>query len=165
MAANGVSRSPGRLGGGPGRPVADGKDSKEERAARQWWPSSRRPSRQRLALSLVLFGYAWLAASTRPFTFMSLLVVLLPGAVVAGVAIWGPPDRIEAPDRLDIAGFSWWLVIVAVLFEWEAAGFRDNSPWWHPSLTELVDPIIAPYPLRSIAFFLWLITGWALVRR
>jgi hypothetical protein len=165
MAANGVSRSPGRLSGGPGRPVADGKDSKEERAARQWWPSSRPPSRQRLALSLVLFGYAWLAATTRPFTFMSLLVVLLPGAVVAGVAIWGPPDRIEAPDRLDIAGFSWWLVIIAVLFEWEAAGFRDNSPWWHPSLTELVNPIIAPYPLRSLAFFLWLITGWALVRR
>jgi hypothetical protein len=155
--ANGVSRSPGRLSGEPGPLVADGE---QERAARRW-----RPSRQRLALSAVLFGYAWLAASTRPFTFMSLLVVLLPGAVVAGVAIWGPPDRIEAPDRLDIAGFSWWLVIVAVLFEWEAAGFRDNSPWWHPSLTELVDPIIAPYPLRSIAFFLWLITGWALVRR
>lgn len=162
MAANGVSRSPGRLSGGPGRPVADGE---QERAARQWWPRRLRPSGQRLALSAVLFGYAWLAATTRPFTFMSLLVVLLPGAVVAGVAIWGPPDRIEAPDRLDIAGFSWWLVIIAVLFEWEAAGFRDNSPWWHPSLTELVNPIIAPYPLRSVAFFLWLITGWALVRR
>jgi hypothetical protein len=157
MAANGVSRSPGRLGRRPGRPAADGE---EERSARRW-----RPSGLRLALSVVLFGYAWLAASTRPFTFISLLVVLLPGAVVAGVATWGPPDRIEAPDRLDIAGFSWWLVVVAVLFEWEAAGFRDNSPWWHPSLTELVDPIIAPYPLRSIAFFLWLITGWALVRR
>ena len=157
MAANGVSRSPGRLRGEPGRSVAGGE---EERFARRW-----RPSGRRLALSAVLFGYAWLAASTRPFTFMSLLVVLLPGAVVAGVAIWGPPDRIEAPDRLDIGGFSWWLVIVAVLFEWEAAGFRDNSPWWHPSLTELVNPIIAPYPLRSIAFFLWLITGWALVRR
>ena len=162
MAANGVSRSPGRLRGGPGRPVADGG---QERAARQRWARKLRPSGQRLALSAVLFGYAWLAATTRPFTFMSLLVVLLPGAVVAGVAIWGPPDRIEAPDRLDIAGFSWWLVIIAVLFEWEAAGFRDNSPWWHPSLTELVNPIIAPYPLRSIAFFLWLITGWALVRR
>lgn len=157
MAANGVSRSPGRLGGEPGRPAADGK---EERFARRWRPRGLRP-----ALSAVLFGYAWLAASTRPFTFMSLLVVLLPGAVVAGVASWGPPDRIEAPDRLDIGGFSWWLVIVAVLFEWEAAGFRDNSPWWHPSLTELVNPIIAPYPLRAIAFFLWLITGWALVRR
>ena len=157
MAANGVSRSPGRLGRKPDRPASGGQ---EERPARRW-----RPSGLRLALSAVLFGYAWLAASTRPFTFMSLLVVLLPGAVVAGVAIWGPPDRIEAPDRLDITGFSWWLVIVAVLFEWEAAGFRDNSPWWHPSLTELVNPIIAPYPLRAIAFFLWLITGWALVRR
>ena len=162
MAANGVSRSPGRLRGEPGRPVADGKQG---RAARWWPPGSRRISGPRLALSLILFGYAWLAATTRPFTFMSLLVVLLPGAVVAGVAIWGPPDRIEAPDRLDIAGFSWWLVIIAVLFEWETAGFRDNSPWWHPSLTELVNPIIAPYPLRSIAFFLRLITGWALVRR
>jgi len=157
MAANGVSRSPGRLGRKPDRPASGGQD---ERPARRW-----RPSGLRLALSAVLFGYAWLAATTRPFTLMSLLVVLLPGAVVAGVAIWGPPDRIEAPDKLDITGFSWWLVIIAVLFEWEAAGFRDNSPWWHPSLTELVNPIIAPYPLRAIAFFLWLITGWALVRR
>ena len=157
MAANGVSRSPGRLGRKPGRPAADGGKSGLRGGGGQAVCG--------MALSAVLFGYAWLAASTRPFTFMSLLVVLLPGAVVAGVAIWGPPDRIEAPDKLDITGFSWWLVIVAVLFEWEAAGFRDNSPWWHPSLTELVNPIIAPYPLRAIAFFLWLITGWALVRR
>jgi hypothetical protein len=156
MAADGVSRSPGRLSGEPGSGVAGG----GEQTA--WW---RRFSGRRLALSAVLFGYAWLAATTRPFTFMSLLVVLLPGAVVAGVAIWGPPDRIEAPERLDIPGLSWWLAVVAVLFEWEAAGFRDNSPWWHPSLTELVNPLIAPYPLRALAFFLWLITGWALVRR
>jgi len=161
MAAKGVPRSPSLLRGEPDPAVA----GSDERSARRWPLSSRRISSPRLALSLVLFAYAWLAASTRPFTFMSLLVVLLPGAVIAGVAIWGPPDRIEAPDRLDITGFSWWLVIVAVLFEWEAAGFRDNSPWWHPSLTELVNPIIAPYPLRAIAFFLWLITGWALVRR
>ena len=60
-------------------------------------------------------------------------------AGVAGGAFWGPPDRIEPPERLDVTGFSWWLVVIAVLFEWEAAGFRDNSPWWHPSLTELVN--------------------------
>jgi hypothetical protein len=161
MAAKGVSRSPGRRIGEPEPGVPDGGE-----AATRWWSlGARRISGRRLALSLVLFGYAWLAATTRPFTFMSLLVVLIPGAVVAGMAIWGPPDRIEPPERLDITGFSWWLVVIAVLFEWEAAGFRDNSPWWHPSLTELVNPIIAPYPLRAIAFFLWLITGWALVRR
>ena len=101
----------------------------------------------------VLFGYAWLAARAALHAH-ALLVVLLPGAVVAGVAIWGPPDRIEAPDRLDIAGLFCWLVVIAVLFEWEAAGWHDNSLPWHPSLTELVNPIIAPYPLRAIAIFL-----------
>jgi hypothetical protein len=150
MAADGVPGSPGPRGPEPEMPTS---------------PAGRRWPVWRFAVTAVLAVYSWLLASTAPFTMTSLMAVLLPGAVVAGLAIWGPPGRIEAPARLDVTGFSYWIVCVAALFEWEASAFRDNSQWWHPALTDLVNSLIAPHPLKSLAILLWLLAGWALVRR
>lgn len=150
MAADGVPGSPGPSGPGPGASAA---------------PASRRWPVWRSAVIAVMAVYSWWLAGTAPFTMTSLMAVLVPGAVVAGLAIWGPPGRIEAPARLDVTGFSYWIVCVAGLFEWEASAFRDNSQWWHPALTDLVNSVIAPHPLKSLAILLWLLTGWALVRR
>ncbi|MGD0683849.1 MAG: hypothetical protein ABSA03_01915 [Streptosporangiaceae bacterium] len=125
--------------------------------------------RGRLAGTLVigtgLAVYSWMAASTAPFTRSALVSVLLPGAVLAAIAIWRPPARICPPDELDVAGFSYWAISLAALFEWEASAFRDDSHTWHPSLTDLINPLITPHPLKSAAFLLWLLAGWALVRR
>jgi hypothetical protein len=149
MAADDVPRSRGRLGGGPGAPRL---------------PGGRRLAR-RLVLGAGLAAYSWAAASAAPFTTAALLCVLLPGAVIAVIAIWRPPARIPPPDRLDVTGFSYWAICVAALFEWEASAFKDNSLWWHPALTDLINPLIAPHPLKSAAILLWLLAGWALVRR
>ena len=43
--------------------------------------------------------------------------------------------------------------------------FRDRSVPWHPSLTGLIDPLIQPHPVRGAAFLVWLLAGWALVKR
>jgi hypothetical protein len=149
MAADDVSRSDGRLGRGPGAPRLP--------AGRRWV--------RKLVIGAGLAGYAWAAASAAPFTSVALLCVLLPGAVIAAIAIWRPPARIPPPDRLDVTGFSYWAICVAALFEWEASAFKDNSLWWHPALTDLINPLIAPHPLKSAAILLWLLAGWALVRR
>jgi hypothetical protein len=150
MAADDVSRSPGRLGRGLGGPRP--------------LPGGRRLIRK-LAVGAGLAAYSWLAAGTAPFSMVALFAVLLPGAVLAAISIWWRPARIPPPDRLDIAGFSYWAIGVAALFEWEASAFKDNSRPWHPALTDLVNPLIAPHPLKSAAFLLWLLAGWALVRR
>jgi hypothetical protein len=152
MAADDISRSRGRLGHGPG-PGAPRLPARGRRLA------------GRLAVGAGLAVYSWVAASTRPFSTAALLIVLLPGAVIAIIAVVRPPARILPPDRLDIAGFSYWAICVAALFEWEASAFKDNSLWWHPALTDLVNPLIAPHPLKSAAILLWLLAGWALVRR
>ena len=146
MAADDVSRWRGRVGRGPGRP-AGGRLAK------------------RLAVGIGLAAYCWAAAGAAPFTITALLWVLLAGAVIGGIAFWRPPERIPPPDRLDVTGFSYWAIGVAALFEWEAAAFKDNARWWHPSLTDLINPLIAPHPLKSAAILLWLLAGWALVRR
>lgn len=66
-----------------------------------------------------------------------------------------------------MTGLSYWVICIALLFEWEASAFRDGPAalHWHPSLTELINPLIAPHPLKSAAIVLWLLAGWALVRR
>lgn len=138
------------------------------------WPD-RPPGPRRLALGRhpvrnVLIGaglvaYSWIAASTVPLTRNALLVVLLPGAAAAVIGFGRPPQRIPAPDRLEVAGASYWAICITALFEWEAAAFRDNATWWHPSLTLLIDPMLSVRPVKAVGILIWLLSGWALVRR
>jgi hypothetical protein len=121
--------------------------------------------RAAIVIGTGLAGYSWLAAGTVPFTRNALLIVLLPGAVLGAVAYGRPPNRIPPPDSLDVTGFSWWAIAIAALFEWEASGFRDGSPWWHPSLTGLIDPELGARPVKAAGILIWLLAGWALVRR
>ena len=134
-------------------------------------PRRSRPDRpgqrpvRKIVIGTGLVAYSWVAGATAPFSMDALLSVLLPGAVLAAIACRFAPERIEPPGHINAVGFSYWAIGIAALFEWEAAAFRDNSPPWHPSLTELVDPLIGPHPLKSAAVLVWLLAGWGLVRR
>lgn len=123
----------------------------------------RRPARK-VVIGAGLIGYSWVAGGMAPFTGRSLLSVLVPGAVLGAIAYGRPPERIRPPQDMDLAGFSYWAIGVAVLLEWEAASVLSGSKWWHPSLTDLVNPLIGPHVARSGAMLVWLLGGWALVR-
>jgi hypothetical protein len=132
----------------------------------------RRPSRRPVNPALrkavagaVLIAYSWFAAGAVPFSRNALLIVLLPGAALAVIACLRPPKRTPPPDRLDLAGFSYWAVAVGALFEWEASAFKDGAPRWHPALTTLIDPALGSRPLKAAGILIWLFAGWALVRR
>jgi hypothetical protein len=132
------------------------------RAARSRWPAH-------LAL-LTLLGtglaaYAWVAAAAAPFSRSALVGVLIPGAVVVAIVIVRAPQRIPPPDELDLTGMSYWMICLAAFFEWEASAWRDSSWPWHPSFTNLIDPLLAPHLVKSLAILVWLLAGWALVRR
>lgn len=127
-------------------------------------PLGARPARNAI-VGAGLLGYAWLLAGSAPFSTRALIGVLLPGAVLGVIAFARPPERIPPPDSVDVTGFSYWLICIALLFEWEASAVRDNSPNWHPALTDLVNPLIAPHPVRAAAIVIWLLAGWALVKR
>jgi hypothetical protein len=116
-------------------------------------------------VAAVLVAYAWIDATAAPFTTRSLVGVLIPGAVLGAIAYRRPPQRIPPPEQLDVMGFSYWVIAVVALFEWEASAFRDNSRYWHPSLTNLINPVLEPHVMKSAAILVWIMAGWGLVKR
>jgi hypothetical protein len=134
------------------------------------WRQVARPRRpaQLALLALILAGlavYAWMAAAAAPFSRGALVAVVIPGAVLGVIAYGRPPERIAPPAELDIVGMSYWGICLAAFFEWEASAWRDSSWPWHPSFTNLIDPLLAPHLVKTVAILLWMLAGWALVRR
>jgi len=130
-------------------------------------PRPRRPVHLAL-LVLILAGlavYAWVDATAAPFSRSATVGVLIPGAVLGAIGLGRPPERIPPPDELDMIGMSYWIITLAAFFEWEASAWRDSSWPWHPSFTVLIDPLLAPHLIKSVAILVWVLAGWALVRR
>jgi hypothetical protein len=127
----------------------------------------RRPAHLALLVLLAagLAAYAWVAAAAAPFSRGALVAVVITGAVLGAIAVGRPPERIPPPDELDVPGMSYWMICLAAFFEWEASAWRDSSWPWHPSFTNLIDPLLAPHLIKSVAILVWLLAGWALVRR
>jgi hypothetical protein len=129
------------------------------------WP--RRPAHPVLAVAIAtgLAVYAWVDGSAVPFSRGAFVGVLIPGAVLAMIAVGRPPERIPPPEGLDTLGMSYWLITLTLFFEWEASAYKDNSWPWHPSFTDLITPMIGPHLIKSVAILVWILAGWALVRR
>jgi hypothetical protein len=127
----------------------------------------RRPAHPVLAAAIGagLAVYAWVDGAAVPFSRGAFLGALIPGAVLATIAIGRPPQRISPPDHLDLAGMSYWVICLAAFFEWEASAYKDNSWPWHPSFTDLINPLLGPHLVKSAAILVWIMAGWALVRR
>jgi hypothetical protein len=135
----------------------------------RWWQVARPRRPAHLALLVLILigltGYAWVVAAAVPFSRGALMGVVIPGAVLGLIASVRPPERIPPPAELDMVGMSYWMICLAAFFEWEASAWRDNSWPWHPSFTNLVDPLLAPHLVKTGAILVWLLAGWALVRR
>ena len=135
------------------------------------WPRPlTRPRRPPHLALLALVGaglavYAWVVAAAAPFSRGALVGVVIPGALVGIIASVRPPERIPAPAELDMVGMSYWMICLAAFFEWEASAYKDSSWPWHPSFTDLIGPLLGPHLIKSAAILVWLLAGWALVRR
>jgi hypothetical protein len=110
-------------------------------------------------------GYSWVAGGIASFTTTATIAVAVPWVALALIAFRWPPERIPPPERLDITGASYWAIAAIMFFEWEAAGFRDGSQWWHPTLSVVTGPLLDHHAVKSAAFAAWLLAGWGLIRR
>ncbi len=131
-----------------------------------------RPAAIRPALSptlvLIAVAYAVFIGSFARYSWPSSLAVVGVGA--AGVAIaWRRPIGPDPdPTPLDPAGTMAWVGVFVVLALWELSALLlqpslTTSSQAHPTISTLMDPVLATNLGRSITLLLWLAFGWFLV--
>lgn len=111
-----------------------------------------------------LAGCALVGGLFPSFSKRATFAVLLFGGLLVWLGSSGRLPRRPVPRRLP-AGAAWWLVPVLFLAVVELVNFLLGSTYPHPTLSVLLDPVLAQYPARAAAYFGWLTGLWALVRR
>jgi len=140
----------------------------EEPDAQQAEPSVR----FRLTPPVVVAGlaYAVVVRTFGRYTWPSTVAIVGPGA--AGVAAaWRQPTHEEPEPRgLDRLETLAWVAVFLALALWELAALllqpslTTPSPA-HPTISTLMDPVLASHLGRSITLLLWLAFGLLLVER
>jgi hypothetical protein len=134
------------------------------------------PSRERpvpLRSPLVALGgvvYAVLVAGLVRYSLPATLAVWVPAA--AGVAVaWRRPAG-DGPDPAPVpaAGAAAWAAVFVALALWELAALLlqpslTTNSWAHPTISVLLDPVLATHLGRAVVLSLWLASGWWLLRR
>jgi hypothetical protein len=111
-----------------------------------------------------LAGCALVGGLFPSFSKRATFAVLLFGGVLVWLGSSGRLPRRAAPRRLP-ATAAWWLVPTLFLAIVELVNFLLGSTYPHPTLSVLLDPVLAQYPARAAAYFGWLTGLWSLVRR
>jgi hypothetical protein len=111
---------------------------------------------------VALISYAALAGLCRPLTLPAAVAVAVAAiALVAPAAHRRPPPRV-ALGRRHVAP---WAVLMALLATWEATAALWGNNDAHPTLSLLLDPVLATYPGRVAGWLAWLGVGRWLVTR
>jgi hypothetical protein len=114
--------------------------------------------------------YAVLVAGFVRYSLPATLAVWAPAA--AGVTLaWRRPET-DRPDPAPVpaAGAAAWAVVFVALALWELAALLlqpslTTNSWAHPTISVLLDPVLATHLGRAVVLSLWLASGWWLLRR
>jgi hypothetical protein len=119
---------------------------------------------RRYVMGAVFLPLSLLGGLFPSFSLAANLYVLVLGGslLVAGLSSRMP--RIATPKEPP-SGLVWWLTPVGLLAVVEIATYAAGSPREFPTLSLLADPLLESYPLRSAAYFGWLVVFWGMVRR
>jgi hypothetical protein len=109
-----------------------------------------------------LVGYAVLAALCRPLTVEAAVAVALPAVALAVLAARrGPPRGVVLAPR-HVAP---WVGLLVLFGAWELTAALWGNDAAHPTLSLLLDPVLATYPGRVVGWVVWLGVGRWLVTR
>lgn len=111
----------------------------------------------------LLVLYAVLAALCRPLTAPAAAAVLMPGLALLALMVWRVPAR--RPADFERSAALTWLALALLLGGWEATTLVWGNDSAHPTLSRLLDPVLATYPGRLLGWLGWLAMGRWLVTR
>lgn len=113
----------------------------------------------------VVVVYCWIAGGFESFTWQASVAVLVPGLTIFALGISRPPDQRPVPRRIGRRGAAYWAVPLLSFCVLEIVDDLLGSTYEHPTLSILMDPVFDAHVWRSIGYLLWIVVGWALVKR
>lgn len=118
------------------------------------------PARNTRGIPLAVgLAYAAFGASFASHSVGALVAVLVPATAVLVVVLL--PHRPREPAARPGRSHLPWLVWVLAFGVWELAALFAGDL----TISLLMDPVLAIYPVRVAGWMLWLWGGWLLVRR
>jgi len=161
------------LGGPDAAAPAEGGRAKSEHAIPVApAPDGRVGVNLRLSPRLVMGGlaYATVVGWFSRFSLPASIAVLVPGTAAVAVAWRGSPRGDLDRGRVDPFGAAVWASVFVALALWELAALLlqpslTTDSFAHPTISVLMDPVLASHLSRSVAISLWLASGWFLLRR
>ncbi len=132
-------------------------------------PAGRRLGRGALVAAGILV-YTSLVGAFARFSWPATLAVLVPGAAAVARAWDVTPSRRPAPGPLAFRGAAAWVAVFVAFAIWELAALLmqptlTTDSFAHPTISVLMNPILAGHLGRSISMTVWLLLGWFLVTR
>jgi hypothetical protein len=114
-------------------------------------------------------AFAVVVGALERYSWPVTVAVLVPG-VIALLAAGSVPEASGPEPEIDRAGTWAWILLFVGLAVWELVNFllqpdRLTGSYDHPTLSTLFNTYATGHPGRSLALFLWLVTGWWLVER
>jgi hypothetical protein len=116
------------------------------------------------------FVYAVLVAGFARYSWPTTVAVGVPAATGVAIAWRRPVGDTAGPRRILPAGAAAWAVVFVALALWELSALLlqpslTTGSWAHPTISVLMDPILATHLGRSIVLSLWLASGGFLLQR
>jgi hypothetical protein len=125
----------------------------------------RHPHAVRTAIGIVVIaGYAWTAGHFATFTRPAAVATFVPGVLGVADALI---DRSPRPIRAGRRRGSWlpWVAIAAAVTGLEVTALATGAGPAHPTISDLLNPLLLSTPSRALGFAAWLATGIWLSRR
>lgn len=122
------------------------------------------PSWDRAEVTLPVLGFLSLIGGQLPsYTTRANLYTVCLGGALLWLGLTGRVRR-PLPGRLG-PGTTWWLLPIGIFGVFEGSTFLLGSTPEFPTFSRLADPLLQDEMLRSVGYFAWLTSFWALVRR
>jgi hypothetical protein len=123
-----------------------------------------------IVFAICVVAYAAVAGGFARYSWPATLAVVVPIIAVLIVAWRGPLPSVPTPMRPRPVGSLLWAAVFIALGLWELTMLLlqptlTTDSYAHPTISTLMDPVLASHPGRTIAMCLWAAVGWFLVGR
>ena len=123
-----------------------------------------------LGAMAALAAYAVAAGTFTRYSWPATMAILLPGSAALVVGWQGPLRPVPLPRAPDPVGVRAWAAVFVAAGLWELSALLQQptlrvSSEAHPTISFLMDPVLATHPGRSVALACWLGMGWWLLNR